>query len=382
MSIAPDNLFFRIAPTAYTVEPGPLRCEARILDHMLKDAVVADPACAHAWRVASDEGAQVRGTDLAPAPLMLFNAAQQFSLLARVAALARERGVALPALASSVVNTYAIRGSFFRGDAKSSVSPARIEVRAGTAPDPEAVAEVVRDAIAGCHAEQALRTPLSNTFSFYVAGRRLVAGPGPALEDPAARIARAVDAGAAAPPVGLLERLPPAMPAEPPAPGATPAGLAPEQNRGIRVEGTCTREADGRLVCEVGFGTVNGVPARGSRFRLAADPAGERAPSPPAQVAAAIAFCFMTQFHRYAEILKQPLGGLRLVQANPCSSDGSVLRVGPIDTHVFVEADLPEEAALRMLRVSQQTCFLHAALAGSHPSTVRVAFDDGRAIDL
>ena len=60
-----------------------IKVEARQMAGHQKEAVVTEGADASAWRLTSDEGRHLRGTDLAPFPLGFFNAGMQSDLRSR-----------------------------------------------------------------------------------------------------------------------------------------------------------------------------------------------------------------------------------------------------------------------------------------------------------
>jgi hypothetical protein len=57
-----------------------IKVEARQLAGHQKEAVVTEGAKGNAWRLTSDEGKHLRGSDLAPFPLGFFNAGMQSDL--------------------------------------------------------------------------------------------------------------------------------------------------------------------------------------------------------------------------------------------------------------------------------------------------------------
>ena len=72
-----------------------IKVEARQMAGHQKEAVVTAGANGSAWRLTSDEGKHLRGTDLAPFPLGFFNAGMQSDLYGRIRTLAATRGIAL-----------------------------------------------------------------------------------------------------------------------------------------------------------------------------------------------------------------------------------------------------------------------------------------------
>jgi uncharacterized OsmC-like protein len=91
-----------------------------------------------------------------------------------------------------------------------------------------------------------------------------------------------------------------------------------------------------------------------------------------AYLAAGVGFCFMTQLGRFAHIARQPLRSYRIVQENLFREKRGAQNAGcsPFDTHVLVDADLTEDDGRTLVRVSEQTCFLHAAMRGQFPSVL------------
>ena len=92
----------------------------------------------------------------------------------------------------------------------------------------------------------------------------------------------------------------------------------------------------------------------------------DQAPSGLGHLAAGIAFCYMTQIGRYSHMAKLPLEAYRVVQdlhftlggASGGSGEGGT--ADPVETHVFVDADISTDAIRDVVRVAEKTCFLHA----------------------
>jgi hypothetical protein len=98
-----------------------------------------------------------------------------------------------------------------------------------------------------------------------------------------------------------------------------------------------------------------------SHFRLLSDESGgDVAPTGLALLSAGIAFCYMTQLSRYIENMKMKIHGVRLVQRNPYVA-GPKAAAEPIDTHLFLNGEAPEETHLQLLTIAARTCYLHAA---------------------
>ena len=141
--------------------------------------------------------------------------------------------------------------------------------------------------------------------------------------------------------------------------GGVASSLKDNQQRELHMQGSCVLRADG--LQEI---TVDLFSPIGSRFRFLADTTGSlRAPDGLALLNAGIAFCFLTQVGRYTTIRKWPLQEFLVVQ-DSCfypAREGQSPRMQPVVTHLYLQAALAMEEAQRVLDMSEQTCFLHAA---------------------
>ena len=101
--------------------------------------------------------------------------------------------------------------------------------------------------------------------------------------------------------------------------------------------------------------------AGASHFRLLCDEGdGDTAPSGLALLSAGISFCYMTQLTRYIENMKMNIRSVRLVQFAPQVS-GQIAAVEPIDTHLFLDGEAPDETHVQLLTIAARTCYPHAA---------------------
>ncbi len=135
--------------------------EARKLAGHQKEAVVREGEGGSAWRLASDEGKHLKGTDLAPFPLGYFNAGLHADLMGRIVALADARSIALDRLSIELKNGYYMTGSFFRGDGHGYGEPAAIRVAVQSGAPADRISELVADADEASPALAAMRTPLA-----------------------------------------------------------------------------------------------------------------------------------------------------------------------------------------------------------------------------
>ncbi len=378
-------LVFKVRPDhAPPFLPGPsvgrteVLTEVRALEGMQKEAVVwLGPG--PAWRLVSDEGPYLNGTDLAPFPLGFFAAGLQFSLMSRLLRAAGELGVRLRSLSLEQDNCYTMEGSFLRGDAVGGAMPAEVLLRIESDAGRDASARLVRLAEAGSAGHALMREALHNTFSLALNGRE-VELPGlrrsgrarPAPRDPD-RLAPDTDPRVAPDIIRKVE----AAPAVHGVDGGAGSSLKAEQKRTLHVRG------EGRVVAGLRMETtVRLFQPIGSSFRFVCDETearggGGSAPPPEAYIAAGTAFCYMTQLGRYAHIVKQTLERYGIVQQNTFHEEGSAAagslaaHADAFDTHVSLESSQSEEQARALVAMGERTCFLHAAMRGSHPSSVR-----------
>ncbi len=355
-----------------------MRVEARTLTGHQKELLVTEGEGGDVWRLVSDEGPNLKGTDLAPFPLAFFNAALHADFLQRALALGQAHGVTVDELSAALDNYYTFSGSFFKGTGKGTADPVSARVAARSSAAPEHVTRVLDAALAASPVHAAFATPLVNVFALYVNGRRC----------PVVRVAPSTSGDEVDP--FLAHRKAPAPLAategsdaiitrlDPDPNDKRPKLIAPEGFVPILIRGTSeVVDPDGVVATTV-------LPASpGARFRLLADgrAARRRAPTPLALAAAGVAFCYMTQLSRYVEYRKHKVHGIRVVQTNRFSVTGSAqdfsLRggVAPFETHVFLNADEPDEVMQNLLEIAENTCYLHAALRSKLPGRVEVALN-------
>ena len=338
-----------------------IKVEARQMALHQKEAVVTDGVDSSAWRVTSDEGKHLKGTDLAPFPLGFFNAGIQVDLAQQIRRLAAERGIAVDGLSLSVVNHYWLTGSFIHGTGEGHAEAPDIDVRIESPASTGDIESLVHAAMDASPAIAFLRSALTtNSFALYINGRRrTVEG---------ALNSTALDAGdpyrtyASTPrpldPKGRADLIVKTGVSEDGQSAPAQATIEGKQLRNIFGEGRLL--SDGLVEVDTWLG-MGGA----SHFRILGDAAGAgSAPSGLALFAAGIAFCYMTQLARYIENMKLAINGVRLVQFTPFKSgakDGTKAVAEPIDTHLFLNGEAPDETHLKLLTVAARTCYLHAA---------------------
>ena len=353
-----------------------IKVEARQLAGHQKEAVVSEGAQGSAWRLSSDEGTHLKGTDLAPFPLGFFNAGLQADLYGRIRSIAAARNIALDAVELRVVNHYWLTGSFIHGTGEGHAEAPDIDVKVQSAASTDTIEALVAAAADASPAIAYLRAPLSgNSFALYINGRRrpvegAVNSTAPDAADPYrvyARAPRPVDPNARRDLVlktGRQEQ------------GTSEPAPATVTNKLIR-----NIFGDGQSVGREGLFEVDtylGVPGA-SHYRLVADEgAADAAPCGLIYLSAGIAFCYMTQLSRYIENMKMNIRGVRLVQFNPYVA-GARAAVEPIDTHLFLNGEAPEETHLQLLTIAARTCYLHAAAKTPTEPKLRIVHN-GRAV--
>ena len=356
---------------------------------MQKEALVSVTGGA-TWRMASDEGHYLNGTDLAPFPLAFFTAGQQFSLMSDLVRAARARQLPLAALQIHQDNYYTMNGSFLRGDAVGGAMPADVMVCVDSDAPLESIIELIRVVGARSTAHALAREVISNRFSLSVQGRKLPLAELPTClgdaVNPAGLFSSVLQLPDPAVPPNIIEKTEAAERVEG-VEGGAGSSLRSEQKRTLHVHGEAQLLDGLRMETQIEL-----IKPIGSSFRFLCDEAREfggldSAPPPLAYLSAAIGFCFLTQLGRFAHISKQDLRSYSIVQDNHYPTDsadadtGAATLVSPIETHVFIDADISDADAQRLVTVAEQTCFLHATMRDNYPSNIKLKLN-GQEIDL
>lgn len=358
------------------------RVEARTMGGHQKEVVVNEGEGGDVWRMVSDEGANLKGTDLAPFPLAFFNAGLHADFVHRALYLARVQAVPLEIDSIHLDNQYYFDGSFFEGTGQGTAEAVTVKVGARSSASVTRVHALLEAALAASPAHALMALPQRDTFALYVNGRRcpvvrVAASAQPDQVDPfkAHGVAPSPIKGAPAA-VEPIVRVP-ADPAQGPASVIAGAGRV-----SIQVRGASTVDASGLVSTLV-------TPAwRGASYRFNCDAGspGGRAPSGLANIVAGIAFCYMTQFTRYIEHRQHKVRAIRFAQTLPFTLTGDVAEGGlrgglePVDTHVFLHAEDPDEIMQNLLQVAENTCYLHAALRTALPSRVALQLNGAPAL--
>ena len=296
-----------------------VRLAVRSLSAMQKEALVASARSGAVWRLASDEGAYLDGQDEAPCPLAFFTTGMVASTMNEILALAEQRHIAIGDIRLIQDNYYTMQGSALKGTMVGGARNIELEAQIDSDASREDLTQLVADATAAAPVGGLMRAPTESQFTLshnggeIETGRALPTGR-PALADPgdhfdSVRVANGDWSG-------LVRRG-----------GMTPqtaettsyqgSSLAENQDRTLHVRGICTLRGDG--IKEIEQHLYN---PRGSIFRFLCEEAPEnggkgRAPDAASYISAGIGFCFMTQFGRYARIVKKPLAEYRILQDTP-----------------------------------------------------------------
>ncbi len=327
----------------------------------------------HSWRLTSDEGGHLKGTDLAPFPLGFFNACIHGDVVGGIFKTANKEHLSIDEIKCEVKNSYFLTGSFVKGDGQGHAEPSEINLEIRSTEEKSKIAELINKYSEKSPVLNALRTPLKNTFSLTANGRRkklnnLNESKKNDAEDPYQFYTKQpspnekenfsdrmilktgkVSEGTIEPVDGYNV--------------SASSGNVPGNenfNKIIRtIVGNSTTKANDKIV-EVD--TVLGLPGM-SHFIISMDIDGIKAPSPVNVMGAAISFCFLTQTHRYIQHQKFQIEGLRMSQYATFEKNSlSPLTMLPLDTHLFVNGTASDEDNERLIDMSERTCYLHATL--------------------
>ncbi len=360
-----------------------IRSEVRSLEGMQKEALVRDGPSGTVWRMVSDEGPYLEGTDLAPFPLAFYTAGIVFSFMTETLRHAAQLDVEVESLALTSDHYYTMEGSALRGDMVGGAMPIEMAVALGTDASEEEETRILDLAQATSPAEAYMRESLQNTFSLIANGRALelqdLGSSARSADDPRS------DFNGAEPQAGeylddIITKLAAAEVVHAVTGGAG-SSLQAVQKRTLHVRG------EAKLLS----GTLKEIRVQllqpiGSTFRFLSEDGGRRqAPPALAYLSAGVGFCYMTQLGRYAHITKRDLKSYQIVQDNVfhlgglASGDFRPATAEPVDTRVFLALDEPDEVAQKMVSMGEQTCFLHAAMRGAHPTKVHVVLSPAQA---
>ncbi len=344
-----------------------VRTWVRSLSGFQKEALVVSARSGLMWRLVSDEGKYLSGHDAAPCPLAFLTTGMIASYMNEITALARQKEVALNKLRLIQNNYYTMKGSMRKRTMTGGALPVELEVEVDCDLEDSALNELLMNAVHASPLNGLMRGKLASLFTLTKNGDPLNTAQASALDAPVVADPSGAAPEPAATELTRIERLGPS-PEKVVAKGTKIAAssLTDEQDRTLNPAAICTIREDGIKEIEQHL-----YSPHGSVFRFLSDEAPSaggkgRAPDAVSFISAGIGFCFMTQFGRMASMEALELPHYSIVQDTHFSLGGASGDTGkageadPVETHVHLMTNEPNETARDMLDVSEQTCFLHA----------------------
>jgi len=363
-------LVFRVDPESFHFEPSSLttdqagvRVHARALDGMQKEAVAQCEPGGATWRLVCDEGPWLNGTDLAPFPLAFFAAGLAASCLSEFMAEAKERLIPVTRLELHQDNFFTMEGSALRGTMSAGVDPVRLRFVVEGDASAEEFEDIADIAINDrSPAGAALPGELESLFSIRANDEDLpdpdtLAASLMAAADPAQVMGAVHPAGDGTCVENIIRKDDSAAAAD-----GDAVGLKSQQKRTVHVATRAQVRPDGLMEM-----AVQCIQPAGSRFIMLSDNALERggqgrAPDPLTYLSCGVAFCYMTQIGRYADIVKQKLRDYRIVQDTAFSfGPEHAPAAAQVETVVCLDTDEPADASRKLVQMAEQTCYIHGA---------------------
>lgn len=365
LDTSPHPLAFVAAGGVDGAPPEPARrengfeCEVMGIGRFQKEGLVKDVTTGRVWRLAADEGKYLRGTGLAPAPLMHWAAGLHGDVTSRIADLAAAEQVALAGLRVTVSQGFASQGSFVKGEAVGLVFDLTWQINAVTDEPEDRISSIVDRALCSSPAHAAMTTGREGTFALYANGRAIPVSGLPqsrahARTDPFRR-----HASRPAPADGGIDTSA-VLTTRPGTNSSTVVGDDQSGAIGWHVQATGDYDfASGTVTATVGFPEL----AASEQWALLSDVTNRRAPSPLSYFSIGTAFCYHTQLCRYADVRRMPISLPRLAQTSGFSSDGREAGASTFDTHLFLNGTVDDGQAASLLVAAANTCYAHRALA-------------------
>jgi hypothetical protein len=350
-----------------------VRLKARALEGMQKEAIVHHGPSKSVWRMVCDEGPYLNGTDLAPFPLAFYAAGMAFSFLSEIVHHAETYGVKLNSLDLVQDNFYTMKGSAIRGDMTAGALPTEIKIKISADAPLKTIQNILQLSEASSPPQAYMRDRLNNTFALSYNSQGLDVSPvnpstAPLHDEPDPHFDSVVPSDQAEYLPGIITKLR-AAEVKHGAEGGVGSSLRSEQKRTLHIHTEAFLRRDGLKELE-----INLLKPIGSSFKFISDESSDEAPPSLAYLSAGVGFCYMTQLGRYAKIVKLGLNSYSIVQDNIFTISGSVrdenlhTSAKSVDTHLFVNLEGSDRDAQRLLKMGEQTCFLHAAMRTSIPT--------------
>ncbi|SEB64720.1 OsmC-like protein [Nitratireductor aquibiodomus] len=337
------------------------RTVVRSLTVMQKEALISEANSDRTWRLLSDEGAYLNGHDEAPPPLAYLSAGMVASYLNEIHALADIRQIEIDDIEIIQDNFYSMNGSFAKGTMTASAHDIELKAKIKSRYDSDTLRSLILDSIASSPLNGLMRGAKESLFRLCHNGSEIGISNGKEI---AAPLLPAFDEEKFDIMEGdwdaVIEHTRQPSPIMEDTTTFAGGALTETQNRMLHLRVHAKRQPDG--IVKIRQHVYN---PHGSAFHFTSDEAG-RAPSAAALISAGIGFCFMTQFGRYAAMIKKPLKSYQIIQDFHFSRGGATGKTGkageaaPLETHVHIQSDESDSFAKTMLEVAEQTCFLHA----------------------
>jgi organic hydroperoxide reductase OsmC/OhrA len=338
------------------------RTSVRSLTIFQKEALVTSALTGKTWRLSSDEGPYLDGTDYGPPPLAYLTVGMVASYMEEIQALAKIRGIELRYIRLIQDNFYSMTGSALRGTMVADAHNIDLIAEIDSNTDKSTLTHLVSDAVAASPLNGLMRGVNESLFTLNHNSQEIPvvkvgAVDGAQIQDPLGTFTKVGIINN--PHDNLITRIGLTPPIED---SYTRQGMSLEdhQDRRLHLRGICTLREDGVKIIEEHL-----FNPHGTMFTFLSDEHG-RAPDAASLISAGIAFCFMTQFGRYAKIAKKDLKSYRVTQDAYFSLGGASGGTGkpghadPLETHVFLETGEDNAFATLALDMAEQTCFLHA----------------------
>ncbi len=355
-----------------------IRGEFRALEGMQKEAIIHYRPTGAVWRMACDEGPYLNGTDLSSFPLGFYSAGITFDFMENIVAQAKAANVEIQSLSLSLDHIYTMEGSAIRGDMIGGAKPIEIDIKLAADATSEAINDIIVKAKQSSVGQKIMQDIMNNVFALSLNGEHLpVTSIAASTQDLRPEPTTIFDKSE--PAEGHYEKDILKKMTETEAvfgvEGGAGSSLQAEQKRSLHIRSEASLRPDGLKETKIQL-----FKPLGSTFQFLSDDdtdkGGEaKAPNGMSYLAAGVGFCYMTQIGRFAHIKKQKLNSYNVIQdlwyqdADGPSVEPSV---EPVDTHTYVHMDEPESEAQQLLKMSEQTCFLHAAMRGGYPSNIKV----------
>ncbi len=336
-------------------------------DGMRKEATVLD-FTGETWKIICDEGPYLNGADSAPPPLAYFSAGMAFGFISQLNLLAEETGILIEDYSIIQDNYYTIEGSAMRGTMISGGLPVDVKIDIKSTSKPAEIEQLIKKAKAQNPIYRYLDTQLKNGFQLFHNDQKIaVSLVTPSTETIPNLVTNGSyiigqDFNKTETIVSKQKQVATLFNVA----GGKADSLKESQKRMLHIRAITTPFEDGLAETKVQI-----FKPLGSTFQFLCDlptsiGGAMRTPSSLAYASAGIGFCFMTQIGRYAKIKKYDLAGYQVEQVTNFEIEAAQSRVLPINTITHIQSDLSDEIAEDILKMSEQTCFLHGAIKGQH----------------